>query len=91
MLDRRKLLVGATALAGYSALARAAGHTSGRRYRQPMLDSSPASASGSINSFVGGQAPNIHGVIIVRRGRVVFEKLFRGRRSGAGRIRASAF
>ena len=78
MLDRRKLLVGATALAGYSALARAAAP-----YEWQTI--SPADAGfvpgfgERLDQFVlGGQAPNIHGVIIVRRGRVVFENYFEG-------------
>ena len=78
MLDRRKLLVDATALAGYSALARAAAP-----YEWQTI--SPADAGfvpgfgERLDQFVlGGQAPNIHGVIIVRRGRVVFENYFEG-------------
>jgi CubicO group peptidase (beta-lactamase class C family) len=78
MLDRRRLLVGATALAGYSALARAA-----VPYEWQTI--SPADAGfvpgfgERLDQFVlGGQAPNIHGVIIVRRGRVVFENYFDG-------------
>ena len=77
MLDRRKLLVGATALASYSALARAAAP-----YEWQTI--SPADAGfvpgfgEQLDQFVrGGQAPNIHGVIIVRRGRVVFENYSR--------------
>jgi len=65
MLDRRKLLVGATALASYSALARAAAP-----YEWQTI--SPADAGfvpgfgEQLDQFVrGGQAPNIHGVIIV--------------------------
>jgi len=79
VLDRRKLLVGAAALAGYSALARAAVAP----YEWPTI--SPADAGfvpgfgERLDQFVlGGQAPNIHGVIIVRRGRVVFENYFEG-------------
>jgi hypothetical protein len=78
MLDRRKLLVGATALAGYSALARAVAP-----YEWQTI--SPADAGfvpgfgERLDQFVqGGQAPNIHGVIIVRRGRVAFENYFEG-------------
>src|SRR5258705_3685602 len=88
MLDRRKLLVGATALAGYSALARAAAP-----YEWQTI--SPADAGfvpgfgEQLDQFVrGGQVPNIHGVIIVRRGRGGFENYFEGAdqgRDGFGR------
>ena len=78
MLDRRKLLVGATALAGYSALARAAAP-----YEWQTI--SPAEAGfvpgfgERLDQFIqSGQAPNIHSVIIVRRGKVAFENYFEG-------------
>jgi CubicO group peptidase (beta-lactamase class C family) len=78
MLDRRKLLIGATALAGHSALARA-----GVSYE--WQTTSPAEAGfvtdlgERLNRFIlSGQATNIHGVIIVRRGRLVFENYFEG-------------
>ncbi len=78
MLDRRELLVGATALAGCSALARAA-------VPYEWQTTSPADA-GFVPGFgqrldqfiLSGQAVNIHGVIIVRRGRLVFENYFEG-------------
>ena len=78
MLDRRRLLVGATALAGYSALARAA-----TPYQWPTT--SPADAGfvpglgERLDQFIlGGKAPNIHGVVIVRRGALVLENYFEG-------------
>ncbi len=77
-IDRRKLLVGATALAGYSALARAA-------VPYEWQTTSPAEAGflpgfgERLNQFIlSGRAPNIHGVIIVRRRRLVFENYFVG-------------
>ena len=70
--------VGATALAGYSALARAAAP-----YEWQTI--SPAEAGfvpgfgERLDQFIqSGQAPNIHGVIIVRRGKVAFENYFEG-------------
>jgi CubicO group peptidase (beta-lactamase class C family) len=78
MLDRRRLLVGATALAGYSALARAAAP-----YEWPTT--SPADAGfvpglgDRLDQFIlGGKAPNIHGVVIVRRGALVLDNYFEG-------------
>jgi CubicO group peptidase (beta-lactamase class C family) len=78
MLNRRKLLVGTAALAGYSALARAA-------VPYEWQATSPAEAGfvlgfgERLDQFIlSGQAPNIHGVIIVRRGAVVFENYFEG-------------
>src|SRR5437867_4280208 len=78
MLDRRKLLVGATALAGYSALARAA-----TPYEWQTM--SPAEAGfvtgfgWRLNQFIlTGNAPNVHGVIIMRRGKLVLESYFEG-------------
>ena len=78
MLDRRKLLVVAAALAGYSAVARAAAPYEWQR--------TSAEEAGFVSGFgerldqfvLTGQAANIHAVIIMRRGRVVFENYFEG-------------
>jgi CubicO group peptidase (beta-lactamase class C family) len=71
-------LAGATALAGYSALARAAAP-------YEWQTTSPADAgfvpglSERFDQFIlGGKAPNIHGVVIVRRGALVLENYFEG-------------
>jgi CubicO group peptidase (beta-lactamase class C family) len=78
MLDRRKLLVGAAALAGYPTLARAAAPFEWQTI--PPADAGFVPGFGErLDQFVqGGQAPNIHSVIIVRRGKVVFENYFEG-------------
>lgn len=78
MLDRRKFLVGATALAGHSALARAA-----VSYEWQTTSAAEAGfvtdLGERLNQFIlSGQATNIHSVIIVRRGRLVFENYFEG-------------
>jgi hypothetical protein len=77
MLDRRKLLIGATAFAGYSATARAA------LYEWPTTSPSEA---GFVRGFgerldqfvLTGLAANIHGVVIVRHGRLAFENYYEG-------------
>ena len=78
MLDRRKLLVGTAALAGYSALARAAAPAEWQT-TSPAEAGFVAGFGKRLDQFIlGGQAPNIHGVIIVRRGALVFENYFEG-------------
>ncbi len=78
MLDRRKLLIGATALAGHSALARAA--VPNEWQTTPPAEAGFVPDVGErLNQFIlSGQATNIHGVVIVRRGRLVFENYFEG-------------
>ena len=78
MLDRRKLLVGATALAGYSALARAAVPYEWRTTSPAEAGFVPGFGERLDQFVLSGQATNIHGVIIVRRGAVVFENYFEG-------------
>jgi CubicO group peptidase (beta-lactamase class C family) len=78
MLDRRKLLVGATALAGYSAMARAAAPYEWQT--TSALEAGFVRGFGErLDQFVlTGLAANIHGIIIVRRGRLVFENYYEG-------------
>jgi len=78
MLDRRRLLISAAALAGHAASARAA-----MSYEWQATSTDEAGfASGfgaRLDQFVlGGQAANIHGVVIARRGRLVLEKYYEG-------------
>jgi len=78
MLDRRKLLVGAAALAGYSALARAAAPYEWQTVSAAEAGFVPGFGERLDQFIQSGQAPNIHGVIIVRRGKVAFENYFEG-------------
>ena len=78
MLDRRKLLVGATALAGYSALARAAVPYEWQTTTPAEAGFVPGFGERLDQFILSGQAPNIHGVIIARRKRLVFENYYEG-------------
>src|SRR5689334_5712600 len=82
MLDRRQLLLGATALAGSSALASLPAHAAAPSDWQTTSPADAGFVSGlseRVKQFVlSGQAPNIHGVIIARHGRLVFESYFEG-------------
>ena len=78
MLDRRKLLFAATALAGHSALARAAVPYEWQTTPPAEAGFAPDVGERLDQFILSGQAPNIHGVVIVRRGRLVVESYFEG-------------
>jgi CubicO group peptidase (beta-lactamase class C family) len=78
MLDRRQLLFGATALAGYSTIARA---TAPYEWQAVSVEEAGfvRGLGERLDQFVlTGEAANIHGIIIVRRGRLVFENYYEG-------------
>lgn len=86
MLDRRRLLLGAAALAGHAGTARAAPSDA------PEAITAEGFAPGfahQLDQFVlAGEARNIHAVVVVRHGRLVFEKYYEGDdqvRDGRGR------
>lgn len=78
MLDRRRLLISAAAFAGHAASARAA--TSYDWQTTSGDEAGFASGFGArLDQFVlSGQAANIHGVVVARRGRLVLEKYYEG-------------
>lgn len=90
MFNRRMLVTGAAAVLGARASARAA-----TSFEWPT--SAPADAgfaptfAAQLDQFIlSGQASNIHGVVIARRGRLVFEKYYEGEdqvRDDSGRPR----
>jgi CubicO group peptidase (beta-lactamase class C family) len=78
MLDRRKLLIGSAALAGQCASAFAA-----TPFELPTTSPSEAGFASDlvtrIDRFIqDGGARNVHGVVIVRRGRLVTERYYEG-------------
>lgn len=77
MLDRRQLLLGTAALAAGTASTRAA--TSG------AWDTAASAEAGFVpdfearlDQFVRGGVGNLHGVVVVRRGRLVLERYYEG-------------
>ena len=76
MLDRRKLLFGAAALAGPIGTARAAPSDP---WQAVTTDGFAPGFAHRLDQFVlAGEARNIHAVVIVRHGRLVFEKYYEG-------------
>jgi len=87
MLDRRKFVVGAAALAGHPHLARAALPSEWQ-----MTEEGFAPGFGArLDQFIlSGQARNVHCVIVARRGRLVAERYYEGEdqvRTERGRTR----
>jgi CubicO group peptidase (beta-lactamase class C family) len=77
MLDRRKLLLGAAALGAARASARAA--TSFELQTTPPADAGFAPDFATrLDQFIVDWKRNIHGMIVVRRERMVFEKYYEG-------------
>ena len=77
MLDRRKLLLGAAALGVAPAPARAATSFVWQPATAAEVGFAPDFAP-RLDQFIAGRLTNIHGVIVIRRGRIVFEKYYEG-------------
>src|SRR5690242_16832845 len=77
LLDRRKLLFGAAALGVAPVSIRAA-----TSFEWQMIAPADAGFASDfperLDQFLSGQAQNIHGVVIVRRGRLVLERYYEG-------------
>jgi CubicO group peptidase (beta-lactamase class C family) len=87
MLDRRKFLVGAAALAGDARLARAALPSEWQTTEEGFA---PGFGARLDQFILSGQARNVHCVIVARRGRLVAERYYEGEdqvRVGRGRTR----
>lgn len=78
MLDRRKLLTGAAALVGQTACARAATSYEWRTTAEAEAGFAPGFAARLDQFILSGQARNIHGVVIARRGKLVLENYYEG-------------
>jgi CubicO group peptidase (beta-lactamase class C family) len=78
MLDRRKLLIGAAAFGAAQPFARAA--TSFEWQQAPPGETGFAPDFGAkLDQFVqSGRVSNMHGIVIVRRGRIVLERYYEG-------------
>jgi CubicO group peptidase (beta-lactamase class C family) len=77
MLDRRQLMIGTAALGVSPALVRAATPFEWQAATPADAGLAPGFAMRLDQSVLAGQR-NIHGVIVVRRGRMVFEKYYEG-------------
>ena len=78
MLNRRKLLVGAAAFAGHACSARAAMSYEWQATTPADAGFVPDVGTRLDQFILGGQANNIHGIVIVRRGHLVLEKYYEG-------------
>jgi len=76
MLDRRKLLVGAAALGAAQGSARAASFE--WQTETPTEAGFVPDFAARLDQFVATRLTNIHGLIVARRGHIVFEKYYEG-------------
>ena len=77
MIDRRELLIGAVALGAVRTSARAATSTEWQPATPAEAGFAPDFAA-RLDEFIVDKLKNTHGILIVRRGRMVFEKYYEG-------------
>src|ERR1043165_5565018 len=77
LLDRRKLLIGAAALGTAGASARAAAAFEWQSITPDEAGFAPDFAA-RLDQFVATRLTNTHGLIVARRGHIVFEKYYEG-------------
>jgi CubicO group peptidase (beta-lactamase class C family) len=78
MLDRRRLLISGAAFVGHAASARAAISYEWQTTSADEAGFAPGFGTRLDQFVLSGQAANIHGVVIARRGRLVLEKYYEG-------------